>query len=104
LGSATLKSIRLNDASRLHGGQERNDEFVEARHFIEVASDKRKRESYLIEDVFVVKVTMRFVKRDEAWEFAYDLAGWARAEQPGSDESGRPIHLQTTPVKAANRK
>jgi hypothetical protein len=81
MGSASLKQHHLNDVGRLYDVPERKDEFVVARHFVEVASDKRKKEPYLVEDVLVVKVVRRFETRDEAWEFAYGLAGWARAEQ-----------------------
>jgi hypothetical protein len=49
--------------------------------FVEVATDKRKKKPYLVEDVLVVKVVRRFEARDEAWECAYGLAGWDRAEQ-----------------------
>lgn len=88
MGSASLKLLLLTDASKLCGVPERREEFVVARHFVEVASDKRKEESYLVEDVLVVKVARRFKTRHEALECAYDLAGWAGAEQPGTAESG----------------
>jgi hypothetical protein len=81
MGSASLKPLLLNDASKLFDEPERKDEFVVARHFVEVVSDKRKKEPYLVENVLVVKVVRRFETRDEAWEFAYGLAGWAGAEQ-----------------------
>ena len=81
MGSAALKPLLLNDASRLYNEPERKDEFVVARHFVEAATDKRRKEPHLVEEVLVVKVVRRFETRDEAWEFAYGLAGWARAEQ-----------------------
>ena len=92
MGSASLKSHHLNDVGRLYDGPERNDEFVVTRHFVAVVSDKPKKESYLVEDVLIVKIVRRFKTRDEAWEFAYDLAGWARAEQ---SEAG-PINSNMT--------
>lgn len=80
--SASLNRLLLNDASRLYDEVERKHEFVAARHFVEVASDKRKKEPYLVANVLVVKVVRSFETRDEAWEFAYDLARWARVEEP----------------------
>jgi hypothetical protein len=81
MGIAYLRPLRLDDASRLCEEPERKEEAVMARHFVEVSSDKRKEEPYLVENVFVVKVLRRFETRDEAWEFAYGFAGWASAEQ-----------------------
>ncbi len=81
MGSAFLKPLISNDASRLYDAPERKDEFVVARHFVEVAAGKRKKDPYLVENVLVVKVVRRFETRDEAWECAYGLAGWARTEQ-----------------------
>jgi hypothetical protein len=81
MGSASLKQLLLNDPSKLYDEPERKDKFVLAQHFVEVASDKRKKEPYLVEDVLVVKVVRCFETRDAAWECAYGLAGWAGAEQ-----------------------
>ncbi len=81
MGTAPLKPYRLNDGSRLHDEPERKDEVVVARRFVEVSSDKRKKEPYLVEDVLVVKVVRRFDTRAEARDCAYGLAGWAGTEQ-----------------------
>jgi|HubBroStandDraft_1064217.scaffolds.fasta_scaffold46417_4 hypothetical protein len=89
MGKTPLKPLLLNDASRLYDEPERKDKFVVARHFVEVASDKRKKEPYIVENVLVVKVVTRFETRDEAWEFAYGRAGWAGAEQA---QRGRKQH------------
>jgi hypothetical protein len=76
MSTSSSKPFHWSGASRLSATRERRDEFVVARHFVEVTSDRNKKESYLVEDVFIVKVGRRFKARDEAWEFAYTLAGW----------------------------
>jgi len=50
MGSAALKPLLLNDASRLYNEPERKDEFVVARHFVEAATDKRRKEPHLVEE------------------------------------------------------